>query len=115
MSLPRPRSFSTPARMFAGTHTALITPFKDGKVDFDAFHALIDRQAEAGIDGIVPVGTTGESPTLDAAEHLEVIANGIDNLRQYFQWRRCVIELASTMIRNHHSVGADTLAWYGGA
>ena len=59
--------------MFSGTHTALITPFRDGQVDMDAFRALIDRQADAGIDGIVPVGTTGESPTLNADEHLEVI------------------------------------------
>ena len=47
--------------MFEGTYTALVTPFRDGQVDYDAFQALIDRQAEAGIDGIVPVGTTGES------------------------------------------------------
>ena len=64
--------------MFAGTHTALITPFKNGDVDYDAFHALIDHQAEAGIDGIVPVGTTGESPTLNPAEHLKVIAKAIE-------------------------------------
>jgi 4-hydroxy-tetrahydrodipicolinate synthase len=64
--------------MFAGTHTALITPFKDGDVDYDAFHALIDHQAEAGIDGIVPVGTTGESPTLNPEEHLKVIAKAVE-------------------------------------
>ena len=59
--------------MFSGTYTALITPFRDGRIDTDAFRALIDRQADAGIDGIVPVGTTGESPTLNTDEHLEVI------------------------------------------
>lgn len=59
--------------MFAGTFTALITPFRDGRVDHDAFKALIDRQVAAGITGIVPVGTTGESPTLTTEEHLEVI------------------------------------------
>ena len=51
--------------MFAGTFTALITPFRDGSLDHEAFKSLIDRQVEAGITGIVPVGTTGESPTLD--------------------------------------------------
>lgn len=64
--------------MFAGTHTALITPFRDGEVDYPAFQALIDRQAEAGIDGIVPVGTTGESPTLSPDEHLKVIAKAVE-------------------------------------
>lgn len=59
--------------MFAGTFTALITPFRDGSLDHEAFKALIDRQVEAGITGIVPVGTTGESPTVDADEHLEII------------------------------------------
>ncbi|MEM9079072.1 MAG: 4-hydroxy-tetrahydrodipicolinate synthase [Verrucomicrobiota bacterium] len=65
--------------MFRGTYTALITPFRDGQVDYDAFKALIDRQAEAGITGIVPVGTTGESPTLDTDEHLEVIRVAIEH------------------------------------
>ena len=59
--------------MFAGTHTALITPFRDGAVDADAFNALIERQIAAGIDGIIPVGTTGESPTVTHAEHLRLI------------------------------------------
>ena len=59
--------------MFEGTYTALVTPFRDGQVDYDAFQALIDRQAEAGIDGIVPVGTTGESPTITPDEHIEII------------------------------------------
>jgi 4-hydroxy-tetrahydrodipicolinate synthase len=59
--------------MFQGTHTALITPFRDGKVDSDAFQALIERQIAGGVDGIVPCGTTGESPTLGRKEHLQVI------------------------------------------
>ncbi|MCB1130085.1 MAG: 4-hydroxy-tetrahydrodipicolinate synthase [Verrucomicrobiae bacterium] len=58
---------------FSGTHTALITPFRDGSVDVPAFKALIERQIAGGVDGIVPVGTTGESPTLDTDEHIEVI------------------------------------------
>lgn len=58
---------------FTGTHTALITPFQNGAVDVPAFEALIERQIAGGINGIVPVGTTGESPTLGAEDHIEVI------------------------------------------
>ncbi|MDB4618132.1 4-hydroxy-tetrahydrodipicolinate synthase [Akkermansiaceae bacterium] len=64
--------------MFAGTFTALITPFRDGRVDHEAFKALIDRQVAAGITGVVPVGTTGESPTLTTEEHLEVIKAAVE-------------------------------------
>jgi 4-hydroxy-tetrahydrodipicolinate synthase len=63
---------------FPGTYTALITPFRDGKIDVAAFQSLIERQVAAGISGIVPVGTTGESPTLDTAEHLEVIRLAVE-------------------------------------
>ncbi len=59
--------------MFSGTYTALVTPFRNGQVDVKAFEALIDRQAAAGIEGIIPVGTTGESPTLNMQEHVRVI------------------------------------------
>lgn len=65
---------------FSGTHTALITPFRDGAVDVPAFQALIERQIEGGVDGIVPVGTTGESPTLDRDEHLEVIRIAVETV-----------------------------------
>jgi len=52
-------------RKYAGTWTALITPFKnDGSVDYDALRVLVQKQVEAGITGIVPLGTTGESPTI---------------------------------------------------
>ena len=64
--------------MFQGTHTALITPFRNGEVDADAFRALIDRQVKAGVDGIVPCGTTGESPTLGRKEHLRVIELAVE-------------------------------------
>lgn len=63
---------------FTGTHTALITPFRDGDVDVPAFQALIEHQIEGGINGIVPVGTTGESPTLGAEDHIEVIRLAIE-------------------------------------
>jgi 4-hydroxy-tetrahydrodipicolinate synthase len=57
-----------------GCLTALVTPFRDGKVDFDALAKLVDWQIENGVDGIVAVGTTGESATLDVDEHVAVIA-----------------------------------------
>ena len=60
--------------MFAGTYTALVTPFnRDGGVDYGRLRALVEWQAAAGVDGLVPVGTTGESPTLDVEEHIGVI------------------------------------------
>ena len=58
---------------FSGAYTALITPFKDGQVDRDAFVKLVEWQIEQGIHGLVPVGTTGESPTLSHEEHDMVI------------------------------------------
>lgn len=61
-----------------GLYTAIITPFRNNEVDYDAFRKLIDAQAAAGVDGIVPVGTTGESPTLTHAEHMKVIAKAIE-------------------------------------
>ncbi|MGE9268225.1 MAG: 4-hydroxy-tetrahydrodipicolinate synthase [Verrucomicrobiales bacterium] len=64
--------------MFAGTHTALITPFRNGTLDREAFGKLIEQQVAAGIDGIVPVGTTGESPTVNNDEHLDVIKAAVD-------------------------------------
>lgn len=59
--------------MFTGTYTALVTPFKDGKLDETSLARLIRTQIRAGVDGIVPVGTTGESPTLSFEEHIRVI------------------------------------------
>jgi len=58
--------------MFKGSFTALITPFKDGKVDHKTFQDLVRRQLDAGTHGLVPVGTTGESPTLSHEEHMRV-------------------------------------------
>jgi 4-hydroxy-tetrahydrodipicolinate synthase len=59
--------------MFTGTYTALVTPFRNGKLDEPALQRLVQRQSRAGVDGIVPVGTTGESPTLDYDEHIRVV------------------------------------------
>ncbi|WP_269526727.1 4-hydroxy-tetrahydrodipicolinate synthase [Coraliomargarita parva] len=58
---------------FYGVFTALATPMRDGAVDFAGLEALVAHQLAGGIDGLVPVGTTGESPTLDHKEHIEVI------------------------------------------
>lgn len=60
--------------MFTGTGTALVTPFRrDGSLDEPTLRALLKRQMEAGIDFLVPCGTTGESPTLTREEHLRVV------------------------------------------
>src|SRR5437867_142906 len=59
---------------FQGTFTALVTPFgDDGAIDWDAFDRLVASQIDAGIDGLVPCGTTGESPALDQEEQLELV------------------------------------------
>jgi len=60
--------------MFTGTYTAIVTPFKNGTIDEAALERLIKIQIKAGVDGVVPVGTTGESPTVDYEEHLHIIA-----------------------------------------
>ncbi len=60
--------------MFTGTYTAIVTPFKGGKVDEAALERLVKAQVKGGVDGIVPVGTTGESPTVDYEEHIQIIA-----------------------------------------
>ena len=59
--------------MFRGSLTALITPFKDGKLDEEAFRRIVEWQIDEGTHGLVPVGTTGESPTLDHEEHMRVV------------------------------------------
>ena len=74
------------AQPFSGTYTALITPFADNRIDAGSFRRLIQRQVRGGVDGIVPVGTTGESPTLDYEEHLEVIRLAVKSAAD--RWRR---------------------------
>ena len=59
--------------MFTGVITAIVTPFRNGAIDEDALRALVEDQIANGIDGLVPVGTTGESPTLTFEEHIRVI------------------------------------------
>ncbi|HON80196.1 MAG TPA: 4-hydroxy-tetrahydrodipicolinate synthase [Spirochaetota bacterium] len=59
--------------MFSGLYTAMVTPFANGKIDYDAVKKIIEMQIKAGVDGIVPMGTTGESPTVSFEEHKEFI------------------------------------------
>ena len=65
---------ATKGEAFAGLTVALVTPFKAGDVDYDALGRLVDWHVEQGTDGLVPCGTTGESPTLDHDENDLVIA-----------------------------------------
>ncbi|MBI5693704.1 MAG: 4-hydroxy-tetrahydrodipicolinate synthase [Verrucomicrobia bacterium] len=60
-------------RPLTGTITALVTPFQQGKVSYPDLKRLVAYQIKGGVDGLVPVGTTGESPTLDYEEHMDVI------------------------------------------
>lgn len=69
--------------MFEGAYTAIVTPFnKNGDVDFGKLRELIEMQVKNGIDGIVPMGTTGESPTLDYEEHEKVIEISVETARK---------------------------------
>ena len=96
-----------------GTYTALVTPFRDGRLDEAAFAQLIEGQIAADIDGIVPAGTTGESPTLDHEEHLRVICLAVEVARG-----RCQViagtgsndtRKAVATSREAHAAGADGL------
>lgn len=83
--------------MFEGAYTALVTPFRrDGSVDYDNLRKLVEFQIAGGIDGIVPVGTTGESPTLDVEEHIEVI--------------RVVVQTAARRVKIIAGSGANSTA-----
>jgi len=71
-------SSSVRPKLFTGTYTAIVTPFDGGKVDEESLQNLVQAQVKAGLDGIVPVGTTGESPTLDYQEHIRVVEAAIE-------------------------------------
>jgi 4-hydroxy-tetrahydrodipicolinate synthase len=95
----------------AGCYTALVTPFRQGQVDYAALKDLVELQIASGIDGVVPVGTTGESPTLDFDEHRRVIEFVVEAVR-----RRCLVIAGSganstaeaiDLTRHAASVGAD--------
>lgn len=95
---------------FQGLLTALVTPFKDGELDEETYRALVRRQIDAGIDGLVPCGTTGEAPTLSISEHTEVVrwaleeaggrvpvlaGIGSNNTAQAIETARKVVELGA--------------------
>jgi 4-hydroxy-tetrahydrodipicolinate synthase len=77
----RALSRGTKGEQFAGLTVALVTPFKNGEVDFDGLGRLVDWHVEQGTDCLAPVGTTGESPTLDHEEHEHVIAAVVEAAR----------------------------------
>ena len=66
--------------IFTGAATAIITPFKNGKIDYDAFGKLIDAQIASGIDALVIAGTTGEAATLDHDEHCECMKFAVERI-----------------------------------
>lgn len=66
--------------MFTGAMVALVTPFQEGEIDFQTLDELIDFQLSGGIDAIVPIGTTGESPTLTPEEHKQVIERIVETV-----------------------------------
>lgn len=68
-------------RVFTGTYTAIVTPFRRGAVAYDELRKFVNFQIKGGISGLVPVGTTGESPTVDHEEHLDVIRCTIETTR----------------------------------
>ena len=70
------------SRSFTGTYTAIVTPFRAGAVAYDELKKLVNFQIKGGVSGLVPVGTTGESPTVSHEEHLDII--------------RCTIAASST-------------------
>lgn len=81
--------------IFHGCGTALVTPFKGGEVDYESFAATVDWQIETGIDFLVPLGTTGETPTLTESEKLQVL----EVTRQHAQGRPVVAGVGSNSIK----------------
>ncbi|MGN6387526.1 MAG: 4-hydroxy-tetrahydrodipicolinate synthase [Verrucomicrobiota bacterium] len=63
--------------MFKGTFTAIVTPFKNGKMDLPALERIVRAQVKGGVEGIVPAGTTGESPTISFEEHIQLIEESV--------------------------------------
>jgi 4-hydroxy-tetrahydrodipicolinate synthase len=72
---------TTKGEQFAGVTVAMVTPFRNGDIDFDDLGRLVDWHIEQGTDCLAPVGTTGESPTLDHEEHERVIAAVVERAR----------------------------------
>src|SRR5215472_6971739 len=91
--------------MFRGTFTALVTPFRDGGIDVSAFEQLIETQIAAGINGIVAIGTTGESPTLSHEEREQVIRVAVAKAR-----KRCLVLAGTGSNATQHAVADTKLA-----
>lgn len=100
-----------PAPLFKGVITALITPFRDGNVDFAAFEGLVERQIAAGVHGLVPVGTTGESATLTLEERQLVIETCVrvaaGRVRVIAGCGSSSTSQAVDLVRHAKTVGAD--------
>jgi 4-hydroxy-tetrahydrodipicolinate synthase len=99
--------------MLTGTITALVTPFRDGQVAFDDLRKLVAYQIRCGINGLVPVGTTGESPTLSHEEHLDVVRAVIEAARGRVPviagtGSNSTVE-AVDLTRRAHEAGADAV------
>ena len=88
--------------MFRGTFTALVTPFRNGRIDIAAFEKLIENQIAGGISGVVAVGTTGESPTLSHEERQELIRLTVATAK-----KRCLVLAGTGSNATQHTV-ADT-------
>ena len=100
--------------IITGAMTALITPFKNGKVDLEKYESLIKRQIEQGIDVVVPVGTTGESATLSHAEHKDCISVAVatcknTNVKVIAGAGSNATHEACDIAKHAQSVGADGL------
>ena len=97
--------------LFKGVITALITPFRDGKVDEAAFRALIERQIEGGVHGVVPVGTTGESATVSVEEHKRIVELCVETVagrvRVIAGAGASATDKAIDLVRHAKTVGAD--------
>src|SRR6266851_5358873 len=96
--------------MFRGTFTAVVTPFRNGDIDFAAFEKLVEAQIAAGITGLVAVGTTGESPTLTYDEKHEVIQRTIKTAKG-----RCKVIVGAGTNSTRDSIAATKFAEKAGA
>ena len=99
------------APLFKGVITALITPLRDGKVDEAAFRTLLERQIAAGVHGVVPMGTTGESASLHPDEHRRVVELCVEiaagRVRVIAGAGSSATDKAIELVRHAKTVGAD--------
>src|SRR6266513_2285160 len=91
--------------MFRGTFTALVTPFRESSIDVSAFEELIEAQINAGITGVVAVGTTGESPTLSGDERAQVIRLAVAKVN-----KRCLVLAGTGSNSTHHAIAQTRTA-----